>query len=73
MPEAPIRTRVRRPEPPPDRMKVLWAVLTAVLITVVFVAAVFTLKGGFAALVLIAYVIWLLWVLRRFRSRRRRR
>jgi hypothetical protein len=51
---------------------VLWAVLTAVLITVAFVAAVLTLKGGFAAIVLIAYAIWLWWVLRRFRSLRRR-
>jgi Flp pilus assembly protein TadB len=53
-------------------MKVLWAVLTAVLLTVAFVAAVVTLKGGFAALVLIGYIVWLWFVLRRFRARRRR-
>jgi len=72
MPESPLRVRVRRPEPPPGRMAVLWAVLSAVLITVVFVAAILTLKGGFTAIVVIAYLIWLWWVLRRFRARRRR-
>ena len=55
VPEAPVRVRVRRPEPPPNRMGALWAVLTAVLITVVFVAAILTLKGGFTAIVVIAY------------------
>jgi phage shock protein PspC (stress-responsive transcriptional regulator) len=53
-------------------MAVLWAVLSAVLITVLFVAAILTLKGGFTAMVVIAYLIWLWWVLRRVRSRRRR-
>ncbi|HEY8319394.1 MAG TPA: hypothetical protein VIG76_11230 [Amnibacterium sp.] len=72
MPDAPIRVRTRRPEPPPNRMAVLWAVLSAVLITVLFVAAILTLKGGFTAMVVIAYLIWLWWVLRRVRSRRRR-
>lgn len=66
------RVRLRAPEPPLDRMKVLWAVLTAVLITVVFVAAVLTLKGGFTAFVVIAYAIWLWFAVRRFRGRRRR-
>ena len=72
MPEAPVRARVRRAGPPPNRMGVLWAVLSAVLITVVFVAAILTLKGGFTAIVVVAYLIWLWWVLRRLRSRRRR-
>jgi hypothetical protein len=53
-------------------MGALWAVLTVVLITVVFVAAILTLKGGFTAIVVIAYLIYLWWVLRRFRARRRR-
>lgn len=71
MPDTRVR-RLRPLEPPPDRMKVLWAVLSAVLITVVFVAAIVTLKGGFAALVVIGYLSWLWFALRRFRSRRRR-
>ncbi|MGN6744255.1 MAG: hypothetical protein ACTHJL_13320 [Amnibacterium sp.] len=66
------RTRSRPPEPPPDRAKVVWAVLTAVLITVLFVGAVITLRGGFAAIVVIAYAVWLWFAARRFRRRRRR-
>jgi hypothetical protein len=54
-------------------MKVLWAVLSAVLITVLFVLAIVTLKGGFAALVLVGYLVWLWVVLRRVRGRRRSR
>src|SRR5206468_3598518 len=51
---------------------VLVAASRVVLITVVFVAAIITLKGGFAALVVIGYLVWLWFALRRFRSRRRR-
>jgi Flp pilus assembly protein TadB len=65
------RVRARPPEPPLDRWKVLWAVLSAVLITVLFVLAIVTLKGGFAALVVVGYLIWLWVVLRRLRARRR--
>lgn len=72
MPDTRLRgARPRPPEPPPDRIKVLWAVLTAVVITVLFVAAIVTLKGGFAALVVLAYVAWLWFAVRRFRARRR--
>jgi Flp pilus assembly protein TadB len=73
MPEVPSRRlRTRPPEPPLDRMRVLWAVLSAVLITVLFVLAIVTLKGGFAALVVVGYLVWLWVVLRRLRARRRR-
>jgi Flp pilus assembly protein TadB len=73
MPDSRVRrVRSRRPEPPFDRVKVLWAVLSAVGITVLFVLAIVTLKGGFAALVVIGYLVWLWVVLRRLRSRRRR-
>ena len=66
------RVPARPPEPPLDRIKVLWAVLSAVLITVLFVLAIVTLKGGFAALVVVGYLVWLWVVLRRLRARRRR-
>ena len=66
------RIRSRPPEPPPDRRKILWAVLGAVVVTVLFVAAIVTLKGGFAALAVLAYAAWLWFALRRFRARRRR-
>ncbi|MCU1472535.1 hypothetical protein [Amnibacterium sp.] len=73
MPDSRVRRiRTRRAEPPLDRMKVLLAVLSAVAITVLFVLAIVTLKGGFAALVVIGYLIWLWVVLRRLRGRRRR-
>lgn len=73
MPDVRVRRmRARRPEPPLDRMRVLWAVLSAVLITVLFVLAIVTLKGGFAALVVVGYLVWLWVVLRRVRVRRRR-
>ena len=73
MPDTRLRgVRARPPEPPLDRMRVLWAVLSAVLITVLFVLAIVTLKGGFAALVVVGYLVWLWVVLRRFRVRRRR-
>ena len=65
------RVRARPTEPPLDRGKVLWAVLSAVLITVLFVLAIVTLKGGFAAFVVIGYLVWLWVVLRRLRARRR--
>ncbi|HEV7623822.1 MAG TPA: hypothetical protein VGO26_06775 [Amnibacterium sp.] len=68
----PRRVRARRPGPPLDRVKVLWAVLGAVAITVLFVLAIVTLKGGFAALVVVGYLVWLWVVLRRVRARRRR-
>jgi hypothetical protein len=68
----PRGVRPRPPEPPLDRVRVLWAVLSAVLITVLFVLAIVTLKGGFAALVVIGYLVWLWVVLRRLRGRRRR-
>ena len=66
------RARTRPPEPPLDRVRVLWAVLSTVLITVLFVLAIVTLKGGFAALVVVGYLVWLWVVLRRLRARRRR-
>jgi len=73
MPDVRVRrVRPRPPEPPVDRMRVLWAVLSAVLITVLFVLAIVTLKGGFAALVVVGYLVWLWVVLRRPRGRRRR-
>jgi Flp pilus assembly protein TadB len=71
MPDARVRS-VRPPEPPLDRVRVLWAVLSTVLITVLFVVAIVTLKGGFAALVVVGYLVWLWVVLRRLRVRRRR-
>jgi hypothetical protein len=73
MPEVRARgVRARPPEPPLDPMRVLLAVLGAVLITVLFVLAIVTLKGGFAALVVVGYLVWLWVVLRRLRVRRRR-
>ena len=66
------RMGARPPEPPLDPMRVLWAVLSAVLITVLFVLAIVTLKGGFAALVVVGYLVWLWVVLRRLSARRRR-
>ena len=78
------RARARTPEPPLGRARVLWglaiamlaggvwAVLSTVLITVLFVLAIVTLKGGFAALVVVGYLVWLWVVLRRLRARRRR-
>lgn len=73
MPDVRVRRGPSRPpEPPLDRMRVLWAVLGAVLITVLFVLAIVTLKGGFAALVVVGYLVWLWVVLRRLRARRRR-
>jgi Flp pilus assembly protein TadB len=74
MPDARVRRvrGVRPPEPPLDRVRVLWAVLSTVLITVLFVVAIVTLKGGFAALVVVGYLVWLWVVLRRLRVRRRR-
>lgn len=66
------RARARTPEPPLGRARVLWAVLGMVVVTVLFVLAVVTLKGGFAALVVVGYLVWLWVVLRRLRARRRR-
>ena len=71
MPEVRMR-RVRRVEPPPDGAKVISTVLMLVLITVLFVAAVLTLRGVFTAIVIVAYLLWVWFALRRLRARRRR-
>jgi Flp pilus assembly protein TadB len=61
------------PRPPERRSDVVRAVLVVVAITVAFVAAVLTLKGAVAGILVVGYLVWLWLYLRRRRAVRRAR